>query len=1324
MKKQNRAENRIPAWRRALLCLAAVCLLVLPLRTGEGRAQRKLTLMVYLCGSNLESAYGSATADLQEMLESGLDPEQVTLLVMAGGSSRWSNGLDAQESVILEIRGGKQRIVWREGARSMGEGATLSTLLRFGREFFPAEDYALILWDHGAGPLEGICWDEMFSMDRLTLEELTWALTAAEYPEKLKWIGFDACLMGDAEVACAMAPWAEYMIASQETEPARGWNYRFLGGIAEDATGADTGRRIVDAYFEGAEEHQDQLTMACIDLSAMAELTEEMDRFFTPVTAELDSGAFRTISGIRLAAEGFGQVIRAAGDEGYDLVDLGDLISRYGESAGALRQALEKAVVCSRSTTGTASGLSVYHPYVNKEKYRETWGSGYRKLQFSRGYQQYVERFGTLLTGEVTVRWSGLQTVEEETGAAGTHFFSLPLSAEQLAGLASAELIILERVDRGWTDTISLSPVSAEIAEIGAYGLRGSYRNRALYAVSGEGETLAGPISFLRSGDGNSYYVLGAYKDYSGRNGGRDDVTILFEMTLNPETMELEPLRSYVYDTATQSYTNRIPFTEEGMTDLEFHLFIRNMPADVEEIPGFDQWDPYGGYLARFIRLPMDWKLQFSENWQGRELYAMFQVTDLQQNTYSSIPVRLRNLSDRQAELSPAETEAEGVLLRWEIIRNTEGRNPQVRIRMEAENRTGTDLSVSGSEYVLNGRRMTSSGPYLSELPAGGTQTDERQLQSEDILGLEELTSVDLALHVSPKDGEDEESRAVQVHLEVSGCSLEGVSAPMPETLAETRTGETEWRLLSLEQNDQGEFSGLLYLRNDSEEPLYEEVTMLAEGVRAGWSWSVSADPGLERIIPFSVSNSDTVSRFRLRTAGRDQLYALAVTQAAERAGVSEIRQVELWRGMSDSWGKAGEPIRLELKTPLKLRAPEEPAPELTPILEGAEGVEVQLESVYIADNGVGLGLRIRNDTEKTVFLQAMLPAVGEGFLADEFDPYDGIVLPPHTRAVKCFSVSGLEPDPAPGDPAEEVRFRFRIGNRTSTEAVLRLPAGTAFGAEKGTLLGAGEIIAEPAVMDERPMALAEEVRISDGEFRPILRTAPLTAAEAEGTESGSAWICLLGEESIPGQEGKTGRTTRNLTGTSLRRNDRGEWEAAFSGAALRLREILLTTKEDPLEENLWTLNPDTVYLYAQETEITPDMDLYFDTEADFTSRGYLTVRAKDGRILPEEYALELSPEDWNDERTNCDLEEVAMAAVETRIYFGTDRMHNYNTIDYNRNETLKMDGTLTPELIPVTEAGGTLGLYYVIFGQDGSRDDILADFETGEILERTHLDP
>ena len=48
--------------------LAVLMLIVLlPLRAlGEGG--KKLTLMVYMCGSNLESGYGSATADIQEML--------------------------------------------------------------------------------------------------------------------------------------------------------------------------------------------------------------------------------------------------------------------------------------------------------------------------------------------------------------------------------------------------------------------------------------------------------------------------------------------------------------------------------------------------------------------------------------------------------------------------------------------------------------------------------------------------------------------------------------------------------------------------------------------------------------------------------------------------------------------------------------------------------------------------------------------------------------------------------------------------------------------------------------------------------------------------------------------------------------------------------------------------------------------------------------------------------------------------------------------------------------------------------------------------------
>ena len=82
--------------KSGLLTLAALILL-LPLFRGSGRAEsmrRRLTLMVYMCGSNLESQYGSASADYLEMTEAGVEAD-VSVLVMMGGSSDWKIAVDA-----------------------------------------------------------------------------------------------------------------------------------------------------------------------------------------------------------------------------------------------------------------------------------------------------------------------------------------------------------------------------------------------------------------------------------------------------------------------------------------------------------------------------------------------------------------------------------------------------------------------------------------------------------------------------------------------------------------------------------------------------------------------------------------------------------------------------------------------------------------------------------------------------------------------------------------------------------------------------------------------------------------------------------------------------------------------------------------------------------------------------------------------------------------------------------------------------------------------------------------------------------------------------
>ena len=88
-----------------LLCgtalLMALALFSFGHASGE-TAPRKLTLMVYMCGSNLESQYGSATADYQEMVRAGVDPE-VSVLVMMGGSTQWQMDMDASSTAVMEI---------------------------------------------------------------------------------------------------------------------------------------------------------------------------------------------------------------------------------------------------------------------------------------------------------------------------------------------------------------------------------------------------------------------------------------------------------------------------------------------------------------------------------------------------------------------------------------------------------------------------------------------------------------------------------------------------------------------------------------------------------------------------------------------------------------------------------------------------------------------------------------------------------------------------------------------------------------------------------------------------------------------------------------------------------------------------------------------------------------------------------------------------------------------------------------------------------------------------------------------------------------------
>ena len=60
------------------------------------------TIMIYMVGSDLESSYGNASLDMDEMEAAGVDTAHNNVIVYAGGASQWQDrGLDGDACTTL-----------------------------------------------------------------------------------------------------------------------------------------------------------------------------------------------------------------------------------------------------------------------------------------------------------------------------------------------------------------------------------------------------------------------------------------------------------------------------------------------------------------------------------------------------------------------------------------------------------------------------------------------------------------------------------------------------------------------------------------------------------------------------------------------------------------------------------------------------------------------------------------------------------------------------------------------------------------------------------------------------------------------------------------------------------------------------------------------------------------------------------------------------------------------------------------------------------------------------------------------------------------------
>ena len=262
-------------------------------------ADRKVVVMEYVIGSDLEDSRGMASLNISQMKETTAKGDGVDFVMQAGGSDRWfTEGIEDSTVGRYLISGGNiETVEMLDDMTCMSEPETLTDFIVWAKKNYPADRYMLVLWDHGGGFASG------YGVDRLNERadnEMT--MLASEIIRAIKdagvkfdLIGFDACLMQNIEYANALEPYADYYLASEETEPGTGWFYTAgFGKLAEDPalSTEEFGKSMISSYDQcqramGDGNPDPKCTLSLVDLTLVKPAYKQLKGLYKKATEEI-----------------------------------------------------------------------------------------------------------------------------------------------------------------------------------------------------------------------------------------------------------------------------------------------------------------------------------------------------------------------------------------------------------------------------------------------------------------------------------------------------------------------------------------------------------------------------------------------------------------------------------------------------------------------------------------------------------------------------------------------------------------------------------------------------------------------------------------------------------------------------------------------------------------------------------------------------------------------------------------------------------------------------------------------------------------------------
>ena len=443
-----------------------------PYTAIRGNGRDTVTLMVYMCGTDLESKSAMATRDLQEMLAASFG-DNVRLVILTGGCANWRNNLvSSRYNQLWQVRNGKLTCLNENaGTGSMVSPSTLSGFIRTCAESFPADRYVLIFWDHGSGSVSGYGYDEKSPRaGSMNLAGISQALSQGGV--KFDFIGFDACLMATVENALMLNSYADYLIASEETEPGYGWYYTdWLTALGRNTSmpTAEIGQRIVDDFVRTSAQKAagQKTTLSVIDLAKLsAAVPDKLTAWAQSISGMIEDKQYKAVSNARNGAREFAESNRL------DQVDLIDLAQRMGTAEGAeLADAVKSAVLYNRTSSNmrNAYGLSIYFPYKKLSNVDKAV-SAYNQLGMDDSYIDCIRQFASLelsgqtVSGGYSNPWGALSGSGYSSQSA---YGDMDMLSSLLGGLLGGDFGRLRGMDSGNTAFLSDSALTGQ--ELTAY---------------------------------------------------------------------------------------------------------------------------------------------------------------------------------------------------------------------------------------------------------------------------------------------------------------------------------------------------------------------------------------------------------------------------------------------------------------------------------------------------------------------------------------------------------------------------------------------------------------------------------------------------------------------------------------------------------------------------------------------------------------------------------------------------------------------------------------------------------------------------------------